>query len=421
LGIYLRGTIYWFEKRVPAALKKALKQTLYRVSLDTSSKSLATARGLKADIEIKAEWSAIKEALAGGPKGEYEKANQRAVTLGLTYTDVSNLKGNPKAIAERALAIGPDASKEDVIAAFGLAPKPSLMLSQMCEVNEELVQFDIRQKSPDQMRKWRVQRTRAANNLIAVVGDMPLDQFTREHALTFREWWRKRIEVEGLQANTANKDLTCLQGMWRSINDRKMMGLPDLWAKTSFRHSKASKTRPPFSSGWIRDRILSEGSLSGLNDEARDVFLICINTGMRPSEVCNLRKDQILVGPDVNIPYVSVEPVGREVKSGRAVREIPLVGVSLEAMRRNLDGFPRYRDNDNFSALVNKYLRKNGLAETPEHTVYSLRHSFGDRLTNHGATERVDRDLMGHRLSREEYGDGASLETKLEVLEAISF
>jgi hypothetical protein len=223
LGIYLRGTTYWFEKRVPAALKKALKQTLYRVSLDTSNKSLATARGLKADFEIKAEWSALKEALAGGPKGEYEKANKRAVMLGMTYTDVSNLKGNPKAIADRPLAIGPNASEEDVVAALGLAPKPSLMLSQMCEVNETLVQFDIRQKSPDQMRKWRVQRARAANNLFAVVGDIPLDQFTREHALTFKEWWRNRIEGGGLQANTANKDLTCLQGMWRSINDRKMI------------------------------------------------------------------------------------------------------------------------------------------------------------------------------------------------------
>jgi hypothetical protein len=249
LSLYLRSDIFWFEKRIPKELQEALGSHRYRVSLDTSDPIIAKARAKRKDIDLKSEWSALKEALAGGPKGEYEKAIQRAVMLGLTYTDVSNLKGNPKAVVDRALAIGPDASEEDVVAAFGLVAKPSLMLSQMCEVNEELVQFDIRQKSPDQMRKWRVQRTRAASNLIAVVGDMPLDQLTREHALTFKEWWRNRIEVEGLQANTANKDLTCLQGIWRSINDRKMMGLPDLWAKTAFRHSKTTKTRPPFSSG----------------------------------------------------------------------------------------------------------------------------------------------------------------------------
>jgi integrase len=66
----------------------------------------------------------------------------------------------------------------------------------------------------------------------------------------------------------------------------------------------------------MNERILPEDALSSLNDEARDVLLICVNTGMRPSEVCNLREGQIHVSPDENIPYVSVEPVGREVKSG---------------------------------------------------------------------------------------------------------
>jgi hypothetical protein len=54
-------------------------------------------------------------------------------------------------------------------------------------------------------------------------------------------------------------------------------------------------------------------------------------------------------------------------------RVIALAGVSLEALRGFPDGFPRYRASPaSLSAMVNTYLRENGLAETPAHTLYSL-------------------------------------------------
>lgn len=150
----------------------------------------------------------------------------------------------------------------------------------------------------------------------------------------------------------------------------------------------------------------------------RDIFLARINTGCRGSEIANLSADGIRL--DHNIPHIAIAGEDREVKTGRAEREIPLVGVSLEAMRRHPDGFPRYRGKDAFSAGANKFLRDNGLMETDAHTVYSLRHRFQDCLTQTNAPERVDRDLMGHRLSREEYGEGASFDQKLNVLRAFA-
>ena len=114
---------------------------------------------------------------------------------------------------------------------------------------------------------------------------------------------------------------------------------------------------------------------------------------------------------DAPVPYISIEPVGRQLKSANARRKIALTGVSLEAMRAFPAGFPRYQTiSAGLSATVNKALRAKGLMESPKHVLYSLRHSFEDRMLRHGIDERVRRDLMGHALSRERYGEGASLE-----------
>ena len=69
------------------------------------------------------------------------------------------------------------------------------------------------------------------------------------------------------------------------------------------------------------------------------------------------------------------------------------------------DGFPRYRDNPGLSDTINKFMRENGLLKTPSHTLYSLRHSFEDRMLASNVDERIRSDLLGHRLSRESYGN----------------
>lgn len=112
--------------------------------------------------------------------------------------------------------------------------------------------------------------------------------------------------------------------------------------------------------------------------------------------------------------------MGRHVKSRYSIRKIPLTGVSLEAMKQSRDGFPRYRNKQSFTNTINKFLRENHLLETPDHVLYSLRHSFEDRLLAAGIDERIRRDLMGHRLDRERYGQGASLARVAGLLQEIA-
>ena len=91
-------------------------------------------------------------------------------------------------------------------------------------------------------------------------------------------------------------------------------------------------------------------------------------------------------------------------------------------MQRRPQGFPRYRDKGTvLSATLNKYLSENNLRPSPQHTVYSLRHSFKDRLVAAEAPDSLIDSLMGHRTYKPKYGKGPSLELKLKFLQRIAF
>ena len=137
--------------------------------------------------------------------------------------------------------------------------------------------------------------------------------------------------------------------------------------------------RPSFSDAFIRDRILAPGALEGLDDQAAAIFKVMVNTGARPSEIAALRRDRIILTGDV--PHIQIRPDDRQLKSRRAARDIPLCGVSLEAMRAFPAGFDRYAQNSaSLSGVVNSFLRSRGLTETraddgKETTMYSMRHN----------------------------------------------
>lgn len=166
--------------------------------------------------------------------------------------------------------------------------------------------------------------------------------------------------------------------------------------------------RPAFSTQWIKEKLLAPDALAGLNPDARYLVLGMINTGYRPREGANLRETTIHL--EGAVPYIEILPEGREVKTAQSIRKIPLTGVSLEAFRAMPEGAKRYRDKaPTLSATVNGYLKKNGLLETDAHTMYSLRHSFEDRMLAAYIDDRIRRDLFGHKLDRERYGQGHPL------------
>jgi integrase len=206
--------------------------------------------------------------------------------------------------------------------------------------------------------------------------------------------------------------------MIRAVNKRLKLGLDDVFAATRIQGGRDGQ-RAPFAVEFIRDVILAPGKLNELNEEARDAVYAMMESGARPSEIVNLAAAQIVL--DAPIPFIRIRAEGRVLKTEHSERDIPLVGLALDAMRRRPDGFPRYFDKgSSLSATLMKYFGNHGLLPTDKHKIYSFRHSFKDRLKAVEAPEELIDEIMGHRTDKPKYGDGYGLGLKLKYLQLIA-
>jgi len=304
-------------------------------------------------------------------------------------------------------------------ALLGTVPTPKITITGAWDVFWKLTESDRDGMTPDQVRMWRNPRNRAIRFMAEVLGDMPLTDLGQDEMVDYRERMYERVKTTGIQKQSLNKEMGHAFHIIRTVNVVRRMGLKVSFAGMMLSHAE-SNTRQPFSETWIKDRILAPGALAGLNLQARCILLGMVNTGYRPSEGAGLRGEDIRL--DTDIPHIHINATHRKIKTRESERTLPLLGVSLDAFRACPDGFPRYRDKSSHTAVINNFLSNNGLRETPEHSLYGLRHSFEDRLLNAGVDERIRRDLMGHKLrDRERYGAGARLSIMADMVRIIAF
>ncbi len=280
--------------------------------------------------------------------------------------------------------------------------------------------------SPNQLRKLRAGRLRAIGHFIEAVGDLALSKLARADAMKYRAWMANRVTNGKIVLDSANRAFSDFKGMITVADEAFSTNYSTVFKSIAIKERKGrrkqkKRTRPPYSNDFIQNVLLASGALDGLNFDARLVLYGMVETGLGGSEACNLRPEDIVL--DHEIPHVCIEERDdREQKTAYRIRRVPLVGVSLWAFRQAPGGFPSYRDKgDTLSNTLNKYLRENGMKPTKRHTIYSLRHNFQDRILAASAPDRLQTDLMGHEFDRESYGDGASLEQKLALLEKVKF
>lgn len=410
-------------KRVPARYAPIEPRKFVWLALHTDSRAHAERKAVTVWAEMIEAWESKLAGDSQDAAQRFEAARNLAAMRGFRFLPAERVAQVPlHELRDRMAAVpvrkGEQPDMIEAQAVLGGAQEPALTITGALDAYWSPAREKTLGKSEDQLRRWRNPRLKAVRNLVGVVGDKPLSEISADDMLDFRAWWLDRIEAGEVSAGSANKDLIHLGDVLKTVVRMKRLGLVLPLDGLAFKEGEAGQ-RPPFSPAWIKDQLLAPGALDGLNSEARGILLAMVNTGARPSEIANLTRDRIVL--DAAVPHVSIEAEGRQLKSAYARRVIPLCGVSLAAMQANPDGFPRYRDKPGLSATVNKFLRENGLAQTPAHTMYSLRHSFEDRMLAAGVDDRIRRDLFGHRLDRERYGAGASLEHMQRVVAAISF
>lgn len=423
----VRHGVWHYLRRVPAEyahldLRGNVKlSTKIKVATDrTGTKAGRIAAQMNATLE--AYWRGLVEQKAAEAKQTYLDAVKLARSLGLDYQTPSVGAMAPLAdVLARIETLIIKGAVDNVPlskAAMGAYEKPPIMLSQLFDEYEYTQKLSLSKMSPDQLRKWTNAKKRAVEILIERIGDKALHQLTRDNALAYADWWEERVITEGIGAGTANKNISHIGGMIRAVNKRLKLGLDDVFAGTRIEGGRDGNRRP-FDLDFIKDVILADGKLDDLNEEARDVVYVAMETGARPSEIINLTKQRIVL--DAPIPYIRIEAENRLLKTEHSERDVPLVGRALDAMRRHPDGFPRYFDRgSNLSATLMKHFKKNELLPTDRHSIYSFRHSFKDRLKAAETPEELIDELMGHRIDKPKYGDGYGLKLKLKFLKAIA-
>lgn len=422
-----RGGFWIYVRRRPPEVAEVEPRVNIRISTgiriaDDRGGVKAARKAKQIEIDLEASWSAKAGQGARAAVLALEDARDRARAMELPYKPIEDVvRETIEDIHRRLAALGVGDRRHDpatVAAAVGGVPLPEIMLSGLVAEFEIARKTAAARKSPGQRKKWLGSKRRAIAVLIDVIGDKAIDRITRDDGLRYVDHWTERVIDGEVQADTANRNLTHISGMLSAVARRHRLRVEPVLAGLRLEVERA-RPRPPFSAWWIVNRLLAPGALEAMNAELRAAFLVIVNTGARPSEIINLRAAHIVL--ESNIPHIQVRPDDRVLKTEFSWRDIPLVGVSLEAMRQFPDGFPRYRDNgDAFSAAANKFLEEHGLRETERHTLYSLRHGFKDRLREAEAPDEMKDELMGHDTRKPKYGDGHGLHLKLKYIERIA-
>lgn len=421
---------FWFlVRRVPGEYTLWDARKLVRIS--TRIRIVDDPRGVRAgkvvaklDAELLRYWQDKRRGRDRDVELTHQQACNRARALGLDYVPAA--EAAPFLPVEELLRRfdtliwrGSSDGAEEVSAVLGGAEEPRLMLDDLLDEYEEVMRATLAMKSKSQRKKWRGGKEMALKVLLDAVGNRAVTSLTRADALKLRSHWQDRVVAGEVEIATANRCIGHVSGMYRAISEAKQLNLPAIFSKVRISGGR-DRQRLAYAPDFVQRRILAQGMFEDLNPEARRVIYLLVETGLRLSEAVNLTASFIcLDGP---VPHVRILPEGRALKTSDSEREIPLVGVALQAMRAQRHGFPRYRDKaDTLSALVNKVLDGHGLRPEPGQSLYSLRHTFEDRLTAVNAPDKVIACLMGRKWSRPRYGVGPSLELKRDWLVKIVF
>jgi integrase len=423
-----RDNTWHFVRRVPSEFAEFDRRgivrhtTKVRVAKDrTGRKAAAVADRLNSELE--AYWRQLAGNISDAATAGYDEARRRARSLGFEYIENAELVAAAwDRRIERFDAILSRSLENDLgarTALLGTQPRPSFPLSKLFDEYEAATKDETKNFSRNQLRVWRGGRRRVVSELVDLVGDKPIAKLTLNDGIDYSEWWRERVISGDANAKSANKSMGMLSRMLKVMSIRRRLNIPDIFKGLRL-SGEVENVRSPFDPAFIQNTLLADGALDGLNEDARLIVYVLTDTGLRPSEALNLQTNAIHL--DAPIPYVEILPDGRVLKTEDSRREVPLVGAALAAMKLRPNGFPEYRDRSaSFSGLVNKYLQLHGMRPSKQHSLYSLRHSFKDRLIAAEAPDSLIDSLMGHRTGKPKYGKGPPLELKLKFLSAIAF
>lgn len=351
MGITLDRGWWYYVKRVPKRFAHVDPRQRVTRALFTDSETEARKKAVAVEAEIMAYWESLAAGRSGDAAAAYAAARRLAAARGVVYRPAEVLADGPidDLLSRLESLVRPDgtfAPLTDAASVLGAVPAPTVTVSGALSEFFDFTKIErLTGKSESQVVRWKKPRERAVATFIRLNGDLAMRDVSRFHAQAVRDHWAERITSEGVDKGSANKDIGHLSDLFRSWAEYHQIDMPNPFDKLRFRGRRTKTVGLTFSDDFIRNALLADGALDGLNEEARDVLLVMVNTGARPSEIlgCALEAFQVAA----KIPHLDIgRQVERVLKTETAPRQIPLLGVSLNAARRiaRRGGISRYLD-----------------------------------------------------------------------------
>jgi integrase len=328
---FIKGGIYYFQRRVPVDLKLHYRAERIVLSLRTRNPRVATSRSLSTANKLDDFWAKMRLKDADVPGKHLLIANEDQIQIS-----------------------GPT-----------MADAMSLYLSQ---------------KGVGKPLTFHRAGMRALEYLVGVTGDKPLLAFTKADATRFRDAMFKRQ----MSSSSVSRLLTTVRATVNFAFSELGISAPNPFTGIYLQSGIGVSERKPLPMSLIRE---TQKRCRMIDDELRWLVSLISDTGMRLAEATGLAIDDIVL--DTEIPYVRVKPhEWRSLKNKGSERTIPLVGEALwaaERIRAETSGryaFPRYTKNgrtnaNSASAALNKWL---SVQCGGGYSMHSFRHSLRDRL-----------------------------------------
>ena len=277
-------------------------------------------------------------------------------------------------------------------------------------------------KGQDRAKMFFTAAHRNVGYVIDHLGDRPIDTYSTLDAASFRDWLVER----DLSPSSISRIFSTVRAVINLTIKENGLNCINGFAKT-FLPTNDKEKRPPIPQDELRN---IQKTCLDMSDERRLLIALISDTGMRLSEALGLVWEDVCL--DHQYPHVSLVPhPWRPLKTSGSKRLVPLVGVSLEAIKTmHRQGvshpflFKSYTNEtkcngNSASAALNKWMK----GHTEKGVVHSFRHSLRDRLREAGVDREIIDQLGGWSVSNvgESYGAGHSLGKKYEAMERIVY
>ena len=230
--------------------------------------------------------------------------------------------------------------------------------------------------------------TTSSKALLRYFKDTPLDRITPESVEDYKRWRMKQKGERtnrGLRPATANRELACLKILFN-------------------RHKRSVPLNPVSDVKFLNEdneqmRVLTPEEektyLLAASQPLRDIAMLMVETGMRPEEVCRIRRENV----HLEHGYV-FNPYG---KTKAAKRKVPLSEKATQVLARRLEkakGFYLFRGRGVGDSPVLHVNRAHTSAversKVRPFRLYDLRHTWATRAAMAGVDLVTLAALLGH-------------------------